>query len=129
MRALEIAIDGKKLCLVGIGHEGVLTAIVNSVVGDRGEDLFLQVGGLISETDEHHSADKPKKKYRIDAGERLRPQKRYPHGSKAAWVENPNVIFNPNLLELFSCFTRFSPSEAAQSSAPAVTGPLVVGIS
>src|SRR5215468_270201 len=105
MRAFKVSLNGKKLCLAGVGHEGVLTAIVNSVTGirpsaaDGREDLFLEVGGLFSPTDEHFkwvhqkhlhvgdriqvqivdttSADRPIKKYRLDAADRLTSQKRY----------------------------------------------------
>jgi hypothetical protein len=99
MRAFEVSLNGKKLCLAGIGDDGVLTTIVNWVTR-RGEgDLFLEVGGLISLTEEHvswikqkplsvgdkiqvkiveaSSADKPTKKYRMDPAEQLRSQKRY----------------------------------------------------
>ncbi len=46
MRALSVSLNEKQLCVAGVGDRGVLSAIVNWVAGDRGEDLFLQVGGL-----------------------------------------------------------------------------------
>ena len=99
MRAFKVSLNGKNLCLAGIGHDGVLSTTVNSVTGDGREDLFLEIGGLISHTDEHvkwinqrrlrmgdrirvhivdtASADRPKKRYRITPAQRLRTQKRY----------------------------------------------------
>jgi hypothetical protein len=58
MRAFKISVNGKKLCVAGIGDEGVLSAIVNWVAGVRGKsrgdgDLFLHVGGLVSPTNVH----------------------------------------------------------------------------
>lgn len=55
MRAFEVHLNGKKLCLAGIGDDGVLDASANWVGSKRGSDLFLQVGGLISSTKEHVS--------------------------------------------------------------------------
>ena len=46
MRALNVSLNDKQLCVAGVGARGVLSAIVSWVAGDRGEDLFLQVGGL-----------------------------------------------------------------------------------
>jgi hypothetical protein len=99
MRAFEVFLNGKKLCVAGIGDDGVLSAIVNWVTGKNAADLFLHVGGLVSPIDEHVSwenqkhlrvgdrievkiieasfVDKPKKKTRTDPAERLKAQKRY----------------------------------------------------
>ena len=49
MRAFDVSLNGEKLCLAGVGERGVLSAIVSWVAGDRGEDLFLHVGGLANE--------------------------------------------------------------------------------
>jgi hypothetical protein len=57
MRALEIHVNGKRLCTAGIGDDGVLTAIVRSVLRPiqvtsrkrtprAQEDLGLDVGGF-----------------------------------------------------------------------------------
>lgn len=53
MRAFEVYLNGKKLCLAGIGNDGVLTTIVNWVARKGRGDLFLEVGGLVSSADEH----------------------------------------------------------------------------
>jgi len=97
MRAFNVSLNGKKLCLAGVGERGVLSAIVNWVAGDRGADLFREVGGLANE--EHvdwvmqkrlqvgdevrvtivdaESADKPVMTRRIHPAETLKAKKRY----------------------------------------------------
>jgi hypothetical protein len=55
MRAFDVSLNGKKLCRAGIGHDGVLSAIVDWVVKRGSGDLFLEVGGLVSTVDEHVS--------------------------------------------------------------------------
>jgi hypothetical protein len=99
MQAFKVSLNGHKLCLAGTVGDGVLSAIVNSVRGNRGEDLFLEVGGLVSRADQHvrcinqkrlrvgdriqietietGSADKPTKRYRFDRAKQIRSQKRY----------------------------------------------------
>lgn len=99
MRAFEVSLNSKKLCLAGVGSRGVLSAIVNWVTDESGGDLFLQVGGLVSPSDEHvrwenqrrlrvgdtievkivdaESVDPPKKRKRADRTQRLEQQKRY----------------------------------------------------
>ena len=54
MKALEVSIHGHRVCLAGVGDDGVLHAVVNLVFGPgREEDCFLQVGGLDFKADEH----------------------------------------------------------------------------
>ncbi len=99
MRAFEVSLNGKKLCLAGIGEDGVLSTIVNWVARKGRGDLFLEVGGLVSPVDEHvawikqkpllvgdkiqvrivqtASVDEPKTRHREDPAVRLRSQKRY----------------------------------------------------
>ena len=99
MRAFEVHLNGKKLCLAGIGDDGVLTAIANGVRGRRGSDLSLDVGGLISPTEQYVSwvrrrrlhvddkitvrvvekkaVDLPAIKYRFDPRKELNNQKIY----------------------------------------------------
>jgi hypothetical protein len=55
MQAFEVHLNGKKLCLAGVGDDGVLTAVVTWVGSKRGSDLFLHVGGLVSPSEEHVS--------------------------------------------------------------------------
>ncbi|MGH9500704.1 MAG: hypothetical protein ACRD3L_16305 [Terriglobales bacterium] len=53
MRAFEVYLNGAKLCLAGIGNDGVLTTIVNWVAKGGEGDLFFTVGGLLTPTGEH----------------------------------------------------------------------------
>ncbi len=55
MRAFEVYSNDKKLCLAGIGADGVLTAIVNWVAKKGSGDLFLTVSGLVTPVSEHVS--------------------------------------------------------------------------
>jgi hypothetical protein len=88
MRAFEVSVNGEKLCLAGIGDDGVLTTIVHCAARQRDAGLFLEVGGLIGQTKEHlnwinqkplsvgdnvqikiietGAVDNPIKKYRLD---------------------------------------------------------------
>ena len=100
MRAFEVSLNQKKLCLAGVSEDGVLSAIVTWVTGGargRRADLFLEVGGLANE--EHvawikqkhlrvgdeirvkivaaRSVDKPVHKRRIHPAETLTAKKRY----------------------------------------------------
>lgn len=52
MRAFKVSLNNKELCLAGIDANGVLSAIITWAGGDRGESLFLDVGGLVSSTGE-----------------------------------------------------------------------------
>ena len=53
MRAFEVRLNGKKICLAGVGNDGVLSTIVNWVPRDGRGELSLDVGGLISSEDQH----------------------------------------------------------------------------
>jgi hypothetical protein len=98
MRAFEVPLNGKKLCLAGIGDDGVLSAHVTWVAGKSGPELSLHVGGLIGPTGEHvswedrrlrvdqrvvvriveaSSVDKPKRRKRPDPARDLRAKRRY----------------------------------------------------
>jgi hypothetical protein len=99
MRAFEVRLNGRKLCVGGIGEDGVLDVSVASVVGNRGDDLFLQFGGLISRTEQHiswirqkslrvgdtiqvrivdaNTTNKPVIKYRTDPKKKLINERRY----------------------------------------------------
>jgi hypothetical protein len=101
MRAFQVGLNGKRLCLagIGIGNDGVLSCIVNWVARAGKGDLFLQVGGLVRPTEEHvgwigqrrlrvgdriqvqvvekNSTDEPARKYRLDPKEQTKAKKRY----------------------------------------------------
>ena len=53
MRAFEVHLNGKRLCLAGVGEDGVLTAIIDHVTGPKGSSLHLRVGGLVSPIGKH----------------------------------------------------------------------------
>jgi hypothetical protein len=53
MRGFEVYLNGKRLCVAGIGDDGVLTAILDHVARGGRHDLHLRVGGLLSSTKEH----------------------------------------------------------------------------
>lgn len=98
MRAFEIYLNPKLLCLAGVGDNGVLDTTVDHVVGQGRNELYLRVGGLISPSQEHvlwrnqrlktgdevrvkiiesDSIDRPKERHRRDPKQELRAQKRY----------------------------------------------------
>src|SRR5436190_9421483 len=71
MRALETDVNGQRLCTAGIGNDGVLTAIVRSVLrpvqainrkrtSRTQEDLRLDVGGFTPSASEHVRWKSPK---------------------------------------------------------------------
>jgi hypothetical protein len=101
MRAFQVYINGKRVCLAGIGDHGVLTAIASWVVAPEREAMKLTVGGLISPTMEHlnwtgrhlrvgdeikikiierTSVDIPKSRHRDDPATNLKNQKQYVRG-------------------------------------------------
>jgi hypothetical protein len=51
MRAFEITVNGKTLCVAGVGDEGVLSAVVDWTVSPKQGDLSLTVGGLIGSSE------------------------------------------------------------------------------
>ena len=54
MRAFEVHLNGKRLCVAGFDGDGVLNTVVNHLAGPgRDAVLELRIGGLISSTDEH----------------------------------------------------------------------------
>jgi hypothetical protein len=97
MRAFNVSLNGKNLCLAGVGERGVLSAVLSWVAGEQGEDLFMEVGGLAN--DEHvdwvkqqplqvgdeirvkiveaGSADKPARRRRIHPAETLKAKRHY----------------------------------------------------
>jgi hypothetical protein len=97
MLSFSVSLNGKKLCLAGIGKRGALSAILTWAASNRGEDLFLHVGGLADEKHidwidqkrlqvgdeirvevcEADLVDNPTGKRRIDAAETLDGKKRY----------------------------------------------------
>src|SRR5262249_35435544 len=99
MRAFEVFLNKKKICVAGIGNDGVLSAIIDYVGSERGHETALTVGGLITPENEHvnwirrielrngdeirvrivdiDSVDKPTDRKRRDPKDELRWQKKY----------------------------------------------------
>ncbi len=48
MRAFRVYLNGKKLCVAGVGDDGVLSAIVDCVGRSGGTDTSLHIGGLLN---------------------------------------------------------------------------------
>ena len=113
MRAFEVFVNQKRLCLAGIGDDGVLTAIVTFATknGVR-DDLELHVGGLISRVRENvtwtnqplnvgdeirvkiidaNTTDAPLKRERDDPADDLKRQKNYVRemAKKFGWKIQP----------------------------------------
>ena len=53
MHAFEVYSNGTKLCLAGIGDDGVLSAILTCVARKGSGNLRFDVGGLLSPVSEH----------------------------------------------------------------------------
>ena len=97
MRAFEVFLNKKRLCVAGIDADCVLTAIIDYVSGKRGR-LHLHVGGLDTSAEEHirwqdrhlrvgdeiririanrKRTDAPVKRFPRDPSKELEAQKRY----------------------------------------------------
>lgn len=53
MRAFKVYLNGKKLCLAGVGINGVLTTTITYVRSRKRRETQAYVGGLILPQDEH----------------------------------------------------------------------------
>jgi len=53
MKAFDVRLNGKKICVAGIGEDGVMNTMIDHVVGNGRDRLDHTVGGLLSPTDEH----------------------------------------------------------------------------
>lgn len=97
MRAFEVFLNGERLCVAGIGNDGVLTTIIDYVV-NHGQRLHLHVGGLLLPEGEHvrwvgrplrigdkvevkivecDTVNKPRKRFPRDPKREIKSQKRY----------------------------------------------------
>ena len=98
MRAFEVYLNGKRLCVAGIGDNGVLTTIIDHVSGHGRNEQHVRIGDLVNATDEHvHwglkrlktgdevlvkivesiSVDRPTKRRKRDPKEELKREKQY----------------------------------------------------
>ncbi len=53
MRAFQVRLNGKRLCVVGIGKDGVLSTTITYVPIRRRHETRLYVGGLVLPQNEH----------------------------------------------------------------------------
>ena len=51
MRAFEVELNGKKLCLAGVGGDGAFAAVISHVVGRNTDQMHIRVGGTRSVAD------------------------------------------------------------------------------
>jgi hypothetical protein len=90
MRAFRISLNGKKLCLAGVGYDGVLTTIITSTRFRNRRETQVRVSGLILPQDEHVVW----KRSRLRTGDELRvkiveaeavdkPRERFPRDPSA----------------------------------------------
>jgi hypothetical protein len=47
MRALEVLVNGRRVCLAGIGPKGIVSAIVDRLSGGHEERISLSVFGAV----------------------------------------------------------------------------------
>lgn len=52
MKAFDVRLNGKQLCIAGIGGDGSLNTMIDYTVGQSGQRLSLRVGGLAADVDE-----------------------------------------------------------------------------
>ena len=53
MRAFEISLNGKCLCLAGVGNDGVLSTTITHVPFRKRRETRLYIGGIALPQDEH----------------------------------------------------------------------------
>jgi hypothetical protein len=115
MRAFKVHLNSQRLCVAGVGEQGVLSAIVDYVGSDDHSRLHLRVGGLFTQTDEHavwrsrslkvgdrivltvietDTVDRPRKRYRPDSKTAEKNQKAYVRAwaNKFGW----EIVIPPN---------------------------------
>jgi hypothetical protein len=98
MRAFEISLNGKRLCLAGVGKDGVLSTTITHVPFRKRRETRLYVGGITLPQDEHvfwkerilhlgdelrlkvvekETVDVPRERVRRDHAAEAKAQKRY----------------------------------------------------
>src|ERR1700675_1889590 len=48
MRVFEVFLNGKRLCVAGLGSDGVMTVIVNHTKWKRSDTTHFEVGGFVA---------------------------------------------------------------------------------
>ncbi|HEY7354008.1 MAG TPA: hypothetical protein VH596_14670 [Terriglobales bacterium] len=59
MRALEISLNGRNVCVAGLDKNQELSATVKSAANSGDGDLVLDIGGVISQTDQNWRREEP----------------------------------------------------------------------
>ncbi|HVB88316.1 MAG TPA: hypothetical protein VNK23_16765 [Candidatus Dormibacteraeota bacterium] len=98
MHAFKVLLNRKRLCVAGIGDDGVLTTTLTHVPFRRRHDIQLYVGGLLLPQNEHvlwkrsrlrvgdevvlkvvevESVDKPRKRFQRDPVAEANAEKRH----------------------------------------------------
>src|SRR5260370_1898471 len=98
MRAFEISLNGKRLCLAGVGKDGVLSTTITHVPFRKRRETRLYVGGIVLPQDEHvfwkqsilhlgdelqlkvvekDTVDVPRERVRRDPAPKAKPQNHY----------------------------------------------------
>jgi hypothetical protein len=98
MRAFQVSVNGKRICLAGIGDDGVLSTTVTYVPFRKRQDTRLYVGGLVLPQREHvrwrqlqlrigdevwlkvveaKTVDKPRARYQRDVTAEAEAEKRH----------------------------------------------------
>src|SRR5205823_1397638 len=112
MKAFEVHLNGKNLCIAGLVGNGVLSVIMDYVSGHGSDEAALSVGGLISSTQEHvrwaertrlktgdeilvkvieaETADMPQRRFSRDPAVELKHQQEYVRemAKKLGWTVN-----------------------------------------
>jgi hypothetical protein len=90
MRAFQVRLNGKRICLAGIGDDGVLSTTISYTPVGRRRETRLYVGGLVLPKDEHvkwkglflRLGDEVRVKL-VEANAVDRPRQRYPRDRAA----------------------------------------------
>jgi hypothetical protein len=98
MRAFKVFLNGKKMCLAGIGNDGVLSTTIAYTPFRNRREMRARVGGLLMPQDEHvvwtnfrlrvgdelrvkivecQTVDEPRRRFPRDLATEARNEKRY----------------------------------------------------
>jgi len=111
IRAFEVSLNGNRVCTAGIEGGGVVALTVNYVSGGYGDELFFNIGGLVTAAQEHllwdggklnvgdelHvkvvdtvAVDEPTTRYSADSEKDIEQQKAYARDmiKKLGWTVN-----------------------------------------
>jgi hypothetical protein len=95
MRAFEVYLNGKRLCVAGIADDGVLTTIIDHVLGHGRNEQHVRIGGLNSTTGEHVIWKRKRLKTGDEVRVRIPPQtcREIDSGTLSAIIGNASSVF------------------------------------